>query len=450
MTAAILALYMLGADGEGGAQVLSAGATKTISDVSFIAAQNLLAATPDMVSALGLVVQSKTITQPRRASRFWATPAKVSASDGKNCHAVIFDEGHSVTDRRIYDSLKTAMAKRDNNLFLMITTAGDCGTLCHEQHDYISEILDGTHTDELAETTFGIIYTIPDGMDWRDPIAHQAANPAWGITVMPDMIKHECQQAIATPSAQNNFKTKYLCCWVSGAEAFFDMEKWNKCRDTAMRLEDFEGERCFLGLDHASKIDLSAKVYLFPRQENGETHYYAFTKCYLPQATVDSGKNAMYQGWAHQGHLTVHEGERISDFDIIDDIIDDIKTYAVAEIGYDPAKAGAIAEGVMRSGFDEMYEVRQNAMTLSEPLKELQALVNAGRFHHNCPIFDWCAANVEVKEDNNSNIYPRKAGLRRENKVDLIFATLDALVRALFHDEESEWSVYNERGIVFA
>jgi phage terminase large subunit-like protein len=74
---------------------------------------------------------------------------------------------------------------------------------------------------------------------------------------------------------------------------------------------------------------------------------------------------------------------------------------------------------------------------LSEPMKEIQALVDAGRFHHDGnPAFVWMFSNVEVKEDRNENIFPRK--LRPENKIDAAVATVVAMNRAMVSIAESD------------
>jgi phage terminase large subunit-like protein len=80
-------------------------------------------------------------------------------------------------------------------------------------------------------------------------------------------------------------------------------------------------------------------------------------------------------------------------------------------------------------------------------MKMIQALVDAGRFHHDGnPCYVWQLSNVEVMPDRNENIFPRK--LRAGNKIDAAIATVVAMNRALVDSAESG-SVYNERGIVF-
>jgi phage terminase large subunit-like protein len=67
-------------------------------------------------------------------------------------------------------------------------------------------------------------------------------------------------------------------------------------------------------------------------------------------------------------------------------------------------------------------------------MKDIAALVDAGRFHHDGnPAFVWMMSNVEVKEDRNSNIFPRKQSA--EKKIDAAVALIVAHSRAMLGAE---------------
>lgn len=48
----------------------------------------------------------------------------------------------------------------------------------------------------------------------------------------------------------------------------------------------------------------------------------------------------------------------------------------------------------------------------------------------------WCASNVVAKEDAKGNIFPRKE--KPEYKIDGIVATINAMNRAIYHEEEED------------
>ena len=77
-----------------------------------------------------------------------------------------------------------------------------------------------------------------------------------------------------------------------------------------------------------------------------------------------------------------------------------------------------------------MVEVRQTVQNISEPMKELEALVLQKKLAHgDCPILTWMASNVVAKLDVKDNIYPNKE--RPENKIDGIVGLIMALSRAI-------------------
>jgi phage terminase large subunit-like protein len=67
---------------------------------------------------------------------------------------------------------------------------------------------------------------------------------------------------------------------------------------------------------------------------------------------------------------------------------------------------------------------------MSEPMKQLEALVLAGRLTHDSnPMMAWMMSNVVCHVDAKSNIYPRKE--REENKIDGAVAAIMALGRVI-------------------
>ena len=54
---------------------------------------------------------------------------------------------------------------------------------------------------------------------------------------------------------------------------------------------------------------------------------------------------------------------------------------------------------------------------LSEPMKLLAALIDAGRFHHDGNLATvWMFANVEVFEDRNENMFPPQGQRRTQDR----------------------------------
>lgn len=229
-----------------------------------------------------------------------------------------------------------------------------------------------------------------------------------------------------------------------------NMEAWNACGDPGLSDHEFEGEPCWMGLDLASKIDITSSIRIFKRNVSsgdwsGE-HFYVFGRHYVPEAQAENPERRHYQGWVHNGHLVATEGDVIDYDRIRDDILSDAARFRIVNMGYDPWGSTQLAVGLAQKGVP-VVEVMQTVTQLSEPMKWIEALVLAGRLHHNAnPCMNWMVANVTARVDAKDNVFPRKE--RVENKIDGLVATLNAMRVAMIETENKE-SIYKTRGVRF-
>jgi phage terminase large subunit-like protein len=215
------ALYMLAADGEGGAEVYSAARTRDQAKIAFWTAQQMARRSPEFLRLLGVEVLAHRIVQARTASYFEAVSADADSLDGKNVHFGLIDELHAHRSRDVYDAIETGAGKRDQSMLWAITTAGSDKTgVCYEQRAYVLNILKGTIEDE---NTFGIVYTIDEGDDWTAEATWRKANPNYGVSVEPEHLAMQCRKALQSPASQASFLTKHLNVWIQTDQALFDM-----------------------------------------------------------------------------------------------------------------------------------------------------------------------------------------------------------------------------------
>lgn len=429
-----VALYMLAADGEPGAEVYSAATTRDQAKIVFGDAQKMVQRTSAIREGLGVQASAHAVYQPDTGSTFKALSRDQDGNlDGLNVHCAVIDELHGHKDRGVWDVIETATGARKQSLVWAITTAGfNRAGICYEQRMYVCKLLNGSHKDE---TYFGIIYTIDEADDPFSPEAWAKANPNYGISVEPDDLARKASKAMQMASAQNNFLTKHLNVWVNADTAWMNMQAWDKCADPSLDEADFEGESCVIANDLATKTDIAASVKLFTREIAGKTHYYAFGRYYLPEEAAEDGRNSQYSGWGIEGRLRLTDGN-VTDFSVIeDDLRDDARRYLVTDAAFDPWQAAQIIQRLQADGM-QAVEYRQTVQNMSEPMKELEALVLQGRFHHDgCPVLTWMISNVVCHIDAKENIYPRKE--RPENKIDGAVALIMALGVSLTKEEAS-------------
>lgn len=439
-------LYLLALDGEGGAEVCSAATTREQAKKVFVIAQEMARLMPEFRTRFGVEVTAHSIN--KGVSWFRALSSDAGTLDGLNIHGALIDEFHAHKTRDLYDVLKTACAKRAQPLIWEITTAGsDRSGVCYEQRSYITKVLQHVTDDER---TFGVIYSIDDEDDWAKPFCWQKANPNWGVSVFEDAIQAEAHQALQIAAKQPAFQTKHLNCWVNADVAWMDMVRLNKCADPGLKLEDFIGRACVIGVDLASKLDLLAVVKLFweDREEasgDWKRHYFAFGDYWVPEARLEISQNSQYRGWAIDDWLHKSRGET-NDFRVVENHIrQDCRKFDVLEVAFDPAQAHEIVSNLLEDSI-KCVEVPQNWKALSEPMKEIEAAVYDSRFHFNGdPVLLWAFSNVVCHPDKNDNLFPNKE--RFENKIDPVTALLTGLNRVMANPEGGT-SVYESRGVL--
>lgn len=419
-----LALFMLSADGEHGAEVYSAATTRDQARIVFDDARAMAERTPDLRTYLGVAILQHAITVPQTASKFAPLAAEGSTLDGLNVHFAVIDELHAHKTRAVYDVIDTARGAREQALLWAITTAGsDRSGICYERRTHATKVLERVVDDP---TTFGIIYTTDDADDPFAPESWAKANPNWQISVLQADMEAAARKAQSMPSALNNFLTKRLNVWVNGDSPWMDMRAWERCADPALQLVDFAGERCYMGLDLAQKKDFAALCLVFERA--GVWH--VFTRLYLNELAVQESGNAHLSGWARSGYVQVTDGD-ITDFDVV---AEDLRSYChqfdVQEIAFDPALSMYFAGKLIEEGLP-LVEIAQRALFFTPPLIQVENLVaeHKLRFDGN-PVMTWMVSNLVVKVSKYNELRsPTKE--RPENKIDGVMAMLMALGRAL-------------------
>ncbi|MDX2061373.1 MAG: terminase TerL endonuclease subunit [Gemmatimonadales bacterium] len=445
-------LYGLAADGEYGAEVYSGATSEKQAWEVFRPAKQMAERTPEFLAHYGVQVNAKGIVVPANGSRF--EPVIGKPGDGASPSLAIVDEYHEHPDDTLYDTMNTGMGAREQPLMLVITTAGDnIEGPCYALHDQVCRMLDGTQPNDQL---FGLIYTIDEADDWTSEAALRKANPNFGVSVGADYLTQQIAEAVQNARKQATVKTKHLNVWVTARDAWMNMEWWNRQADRSLRADQFTGSPCFGGADLSSSLDIASVCRVFRREQADgpidETtreptvrpHFYVFWRHYLPEATVEEPENQHYQAWAHEGQLTVIPGAKNDFGQIRADLFADVTAHGMEELAIDEWGGQETLTACDERGLTAIG-IPQTTKHLSDPMKQIEALVKSGQLHHaGDPVATWAVANVEVREDANENIFPRKGSPKR--KIDPAVALILAMGRALL---AQPGSVYDERGLVW-
>lgn len=437
--AAVVGLYMLGPDEEFGAEVYSGATSQDQAMEVFRPASLMAKATPRFCEKHQVNVNASNLSITEKNSKF--EPVIGKPGDGASPSCAIVDEYHEHSTAELFDTMQTGMGARSQPLILVITTSGsDISGPCFHHQGELQKILEGVVENDQR---FGIIFTMDEDDDWTSEEALRKANPNYGISVDADFLKLQQRDAQENPRKQNIFKTKHLNIWVAAASPWLNLHNLQKAGDKTLSMKSKPWDGSNIGLDLASKQDIASAVRLCWIGDGDERHYYAMSRNYIPEAALEKPENAHYQAWVHAGHLVATPGNMIALTQIEEDVISDAEVLGSKEVAKDPWGGHQMGANLQAEGL-EVVDIPQNVRHLSEPMKEIQALLDAGRFHHDGnPAFVWMLSNVEVKEDRNENLFPRKA--RATNKIDAAIGLIVAMNRALAAAKSA--SPYETRGI---
>jgi phage terminase large subunit-like protein len=436
-----LALYGLVADRESAAEIYSASTTRDQSRIVHGDAQAMVKKSPDLLQHLK--VHRSAILHDASGSKFEPLSSDAGSLEGRNPSFSVVDELHVHKSSEIWDVLNVASGARAQPIIFAITTAGtNREGICYELREYCVKVLDPS-LDVHDDTFFASIWTIDVDDDWTDPEVWKKANPSYGISVFPDDLERMALQAMESPTAETNFRTKRLNQWMSSSAAWITSHDWEQSKGERPPISHFKGKPCYIGLDLASVSDFASMALIFV--EDGKL--YPYLQHYLPEDTVANATGFIgnkYREWTDAGHITTTEGN-ITDLSYIEeDVLKAMGTYNVREIAYDAYGATQLSASLIEKGAP-MVKFAQGIMSMSDPSKELEKAVKARNIiHGGDPVLSWMISNCVLYIDPNDNIKIKKDS--DKNKIDGVIALVMALGR-LKVNGGLQLDVYRSRGI---
>jgi len=414
-----IALYHLACEQEPGAQVVCGATTGSQARIVFGIAQQMVRHSA-WLRGQSFRAYANAITTEDGFIK--PVNAKASTQDGLNPSCIVLDESHA-QDFGLHDVLKSAQGARRNPLLLCPTTAGyDLLSVGYALRTTLIKVLEGVfETDHV----FGLIYTLDDGDDWRDPAVWIKANPMLGVTPLLERVESHCLDAQQTPGMEGEFRVKVCSEWLQSARTWLSMTKWDACADPSLRLEQFAGASCCIGADLAQNDDLAAVALCFER----DALFIAFVRLYLPRGVVEERSRTVpaYAQWVREGILTLTEGSMIDYRRIEADIRGYCQQFNVAALRFDQYGSAGIVSALAGDGFPAAI-LDKSRKSMTPPARELEARVKHGRFRHegnSC--LKWMASNAVVTRGVDDSIIPKKESPESHNKIDGIDAILQAM-----------------------
>ena len=432
--AAIFAAYFLLKDGEAGPEVYTAAVDQAQARLCYDASAELIRRS---IFSEDTKPYQWGMKSPKNAGVFKPLSKDTKNKDGLNIHAAICDERHAWPTTEIYDVIKTGMGARSQPMLLSISTAGvDTSNPYFADIEAYKEILLGI---KAKDNHFLLLFCPDEGDAWNDPTTWAKVNPNLGVSLGYAYMKSECEEAkLRGGTYLVAFQTKNLNMWVNAPEVWISDEDV-VANSAPFDVEKLKGEDCYVGLDLASKSDISAVCLFFPRYKVAR---FLFV---VPEAKVAEQEDRVdYRLWKEQGWLTVTPGKVLDEDWFVDFLLAELAAYKVRCVAYDPWAMWNIVPKLRRYE-SALMAYQQSIRYMSVPTKwvETEVLQHSLNLLSN-PVIRWMFRNVVVYIDPNANVKLDKA--RSRNKIDGVVALVDAVGGWLTKEGEKK-PAYHDHGL---
>lgn len=421
-----IALYMLIADNEGSAEIYCVATKKDQARKMFDSA----AAMRFHSKAIAAITRKRRtdIYVPTTLSKYEALASDSNTLDGLNSHLVVIDELHAILQRALYEVMKQSMSSRKQPMLVMITTSGMVReSIFDDMYEYSTKVCDGVIKNDKF---LPIIYELDHKDEWMEPDAWMKANPGLGTIKEIDYLKEMVQRAIDDKKMKKTVMCKDFNLRETATESWLDYD--DVYNDSTFTLEELKGSYAVGGADLSSTTDLTCATLMIAKKGKK----YIIQKYFMPNTVEQRSREdrVPYDQWRDAGWIHECDGVRVDYSDVTKWFVEMRDKYDINPlwVGFDRWNAQYWVEEMKSEGFI-MEPVIQGAMTMSAPMKELEAEFKAKNINYNnTDILRWCLTNTTIAQDQNQNIRPVK-GKNVKQRIDGTVSLIDAYVVYINH-----------------
>ena len=401
LAAALGLCHLLGPEAEPRGEVYSAALTRDQAAKLFAEMAAILNEHPELDDRVNIVRFTKIIEVLRgdgKGSIYQALSADADSKLGLSPSFVVYDELGSAPNRKLYDALDTATGARENPLLVAISTQAAA------DHHVFSEMVDyglKVQAGDVDDPSFHLtLYAAAQDADPWIADTWAAANPALGDFLNAADVTRMASQARLVPSKESAFRNLILNQRVSSESRFIHRAEWDAC-DAAVDAKALTGRICWGGLDLGGTRDLTAAVFVFPR-EDGDVD--VLPRFFMPEARIEARSDedrVPYALWAQQGYITLIPGATIDPGYIADFLMRMDETYDIQSIAFDRWRIEDLKRelGLLGGGLP-LSSHGQGFRDMSLAVDALERHVAERKLHHGGnPVLTMCAANAVVTRD---------------------------------------------------
>lgn len=431
-----IALYMMGGDGEPGAQVITAAVTKEQAGLLFGPVKAIVEKSP----ALKRVMQplAGVILHPKTDSYFKPVSSLAGAQHGLNLHCGLVDELHEHKSPELVETIESGTGSRRQPLIFIITTAdaGNRTSVYHRKRERIEQLARGAFT---APAVYGVVFAAEKDDDPFAEATWRKANPGYGVSPTRAYLRTAADKAKQSPAELASFLRLHLGIRTKQTTKYLTLESWT-ANGALVDEVKLRGREAYGGLDLGAVSDLNALAWLFPDDSDGSLDL--LMRFWTPEENIkdlDRRTAGNASVWVREGWLKTTPGN-VTDYDVIGkQIRRDLDSYDVKSLGFDRWSATPLTND-LEGDRAPMVDVRQGFKTMSPALKAVQRLLLQGQRqvreggrpmlrHDGNPVMTWMVDNLAVAMDPAGNVKPDKSS--GGDKIDGVSALCDAMSEVL-------------------
>lgn len=428
----ICATYIAGFSGYRYGKLFTAATKKRQSKIAWEEVAKFIAADPDLAQWFEVKEYKNLITALNTNCTVECLSRDSGCDDGFRPLYASVDELHQMKDNGVYKALWNGTRNLDETLISMITTRGfDVNSFAYEMDSYAINVLRGVAT---AEDFFADIYALDEGDDPFDECNWIKSNPHIASSERGiENLRADAATAKAMGGSEmRDFLTKAMNIWVTKTEDTFVAPEDFKKAKTTLTLDDFRGERCWVGVDLSSGGDLTSIAIEF--EHGSKDGAYIYSHSFMPKGRLSEHCQtdvAPYDLWHEQGLITTMGGETDFRTDykfVVKHLRELVEEYDldVQAIGYDPHNADAFTADLEEFGVP-LIKVIQSAKSLNDATVDIQLLVRSGDFAYDKrnELMAWSYINAQLVRNSFDEVkIDKKPGKSR--RIDPVDASIDA------------------------